>query len=680
MKSRASGALGVLAGILLLSSVARPDGKFFSPVAANINIPDQSAVICFDGKTEELIIDTAYEGEGTDFAWVVPLPAVPKVQKRTRGLVPTLRMLCRPRVVLSRWGPDYLIAYCVTATVFAWLGLAFLGRKGGMAAVAFLVLLLPIVAHKARAVHRGMLAKAAEMAPQGDGDVTIHSRERIGAYDVSTVSAATADALLKWLNENEYKVDPAVKPVVDAYIDDGWCFVIYKFAPSSKPEDQRAHPLSFTFASERAVYPMRLTAVGNGPLALDLYVLAGKEARAPHMARERTASVHTPKYDYSDPYFGQNPEHDPHVPVYHDEFAEISEGFPVLTKLTATLTPEQMADDLYLSWQKVRPYRKVMYSRRAGRQRMVSAGAITMVGLTVLVLIYAAVRNHNVKRIGSIQWRWLIVAVFAVFATQILRNLWPILIGGTSDIVVVLAAAGLIVTFVLGAIWASAHTFIGGLPIHSASELYSVGLIAAPTGAFLTLWHPLAGWTCLAAAFVAVLLGGMAMEPGRVTPGLKTQSRLLALVLVLSVLAAGVTGVTLRTRTTDIQPRHHGHVYQYDDAYARAYGKRIEQRSWDATLAAIAEVAAMPFSEFRDRVNMAIASHGGQGIAITNPYTGNPVREENSPGNYTLEQVDGHNALFHYDINGMKIESMSSLHGREHMKKRSAEKKGTNNG
>ena len=56
------------------------DGKVFArpEVQAKVEIPNQQALIYHSGGLECLVIDTAFLGEGTYFAWVVPLPAEPK--------------------------------------------------------------------------------------------------------------------------------------------------------------------------------------------------------------------------------------------------------------------------------------------------------------------------------------------------------------------------------------------------------------------------------------------------------------------------------------------------------------------------------------------------------------------------------------------------------------------------
>jgi hypothetical protein len=63
-------------------TTALADGMVFSEpeVHAKIEIPNQQALIQFADGVEELVIETSFLAEGTNFAWVVPLPSVPEIE------------------------------------------------------------------------------------------------------------------------------------------------------------------------------------------------------------------------------------------------------------------------------------------------------------------------------------------------------------------------------------------------------------------------------------------------------------------------------------------------------------------------------------------------------------------------------------------------------------------------
>jgi len=51
-----------------------------------VEIPDQRALINFSNGVERLVIETRFTGRGTNFTWVVPLPAKPVIEVATPGL------------------------------------------------------------------------------------------------------------------------------------------------------------------------------------------------------------------------------------------------------------------------------------------------------------------------------------------------------------------------------------------------------------------------------------------------------------------------------------------------------------------------------------------------------------------------------------------------------------------
>ncbi len=77
------------------------------------------------------------------------------------------------------------------------------------------------------------------------------------------------------------------EPVIASYVKDGWVFVATKVR-RDKPDNETStpHPLSFTFKTDKPVYPMRLTGLDNGPLSVELYVFGPSRAKAAHFKVE----------------------------------------------------------------------------------------------------------------------------------------------------------------------------------------------------------------------------------------------------------------------------------------------------------------------------------------------------------------------------------------------------------
>ena len=68
-----------LVAFLFVTASCWADGMVMraTAVPAEVRIPGQRALIRFTNGVERLVIETRFTGEGTNFAWVVPLPSPP---------------------------------------------------------------------------------------------------------------------------------------------------------------------------------------------------------------------------------------------------------------------------------------------------------------------------------------------------------------------------------------------------------------------------------------------------------------------------------------------------------------------------------------------------------------------------------------------------------------------------
>jgi len=206
---------------------ARADGAMFVTEAtwrrhrerAMINEPEQKAVVFFSKGQEQLIISPSYEGKWSDFAWVVPVPARPKVEILKGAIFHELATLMMPKP------------------------------------------------------RSAALPGKATMA---DGHVTVLERKTVGAYDVSVLAATDGKALVKWLAANKYHLpDKAIAPI-NAYVKDRWTFVACRIkAPAAAKglATGTLAPLKLTFPAKKPVYPLKLSSVNPKPFMVLVYLL-----------------------------------------------------------------------------------------------------------------------------------------------------------------------------------------------------------------------------------------------------------------------------------------------------------------------------------------------------------------------------------------------------------------------
>lgn len=576
-----------LLGLLILACLCGPlfaDGKVFVRGTARVRIPDQSALICFDGKTERLVIETAFEGEGNEFAWIVPVPSVPKVEPATTGVFPTLRMITRARVIghneLWWFWPLAGLVVCLLIWIGIW------SRRWadvGLILIFFLVLAAVLLPALGTAGPGGTAAFARK-------DVVVHAREIVGVYDTVTLSAKDAGKLVEWLESHGFNVPPGVEPVAEQYARDGWVFVAARLRRSAdEPARSVPHPLSFTFNTKRAVYPIRMTGVDNGPMTVDLYVVGNQEARAEHFARKRAARLDFERLqEHSRSWYGDVINLDDRVPVAHEKLRAWLKGFNAITRLSGTLSPEDMRKDVYLNWQPVRPYREIFHMQLSA----VSLGAYWATAVLVATSVCCAFAYRR-RYTGT--WRrkprtlGLLLAGLGI-VTAILAAMYGLVIFFPCPVIGILVLAGSVAVF----------AFSGFMFSRYRGQLQPA---AAPRP---SLRLP-AGLLLCSVVVGACIYGGLDKVP-----------------------SGGAAGRT----------RRHNQSTHRDIVDLLPEPKPSDDP--DAML-----------RELREQVRTIAADMAKKGRV--NIFTGQPIREEDSPGNYTLGLDRGDPAYFFYDANGFRI-------------------------
>jgi len=180
----------ILIGFILMSTITTvsADGGLFIPFSyEHIYQPSQKAVIIYnsdEGKgKEDLILQVKYEQGAENFAWVVPVPDYPAVNKSDAKLFEELYHLTTPypRPIPGGW----------------------LGGGGGKEAPG----------------------------------VELLERKRVGIYDVSILSATDPSALIEWLNENGYNFPEEAESIIDFYIAKEWYFVAMRIDLEAEKQD-----------------------------------------------------------------------------------------------------------------------------------------------------------------------------------------------------------------------------------------------------------------------------------------------------------------------------------------------------------------------------------------------------------------------------------------------------------
>jgi len=211
----------VIALLLIPSTPAFADGGFFASMEKDIYQPSQKALIFYADGREDLILSVRYEGNASDFAWVVPVPAQPAVDVAGAELFWELAELTR--------------------------------------------LFLP--------------PESAGLSPGAASslDVTVLEEKAAGPYDVAILAAEDPAALVDWLNSNGYSFPETGEEILNEYISRQWYFVASKIRTEEEATglaEGTIEPLVLSFRSDSIVYPLRITSLSSDFCEVLLYVFA----------------------------------------------------------------------------------------------------------------------------------------------------------------------------------------------------------------------------------------------------------------------------------------------------------------------------------------------------------------------------------------------------------------------
>jgi len=214
----------ILVSISLLFSSLTPlvlaDGMIIPPPYQDVYETAQKAVVWYENGVETLILSTTFNGKAQNFGWLIPTPTKPEVDQASDELFTALDDLTRPK-----YQPEPL---------------PLLGAPPG-----------------------GFEEKAVPAAP------TIIETKKVDIYDITVLKATDKEGLVEWLNKNDYQYPTDRQHLLQSYIDNNWYFVAVKVdssavsAAGSYLESGHATPILLTFASDKIVYPLKISGLAT---------------------------------------------------------------------------------------------------------------------------------------------------------------------------------------------------------------------------------------------------------------------------------------------------------------------------------------------------------------------------------------------------------------------------------
>lgn len=343
--------LSVWFGFFLMVAVSYDTGQtycvIFPQVGRDIFASGQRTILIFKEGQVSIIPQVHFEGNAHDFGILVPVPAEPQLSTIDASIFSDLSFLTQPlvrqgsagcgcdgdEILGNRSCPDCSIADAVV-------------RSGG---------------------------------------VTVIQETIVGTFQAAVLQATRAEDLTNWLNENQYRFDPADSNLLQEYVDNDWFFVAMKLDPSQAPAvvnqwwTAATAPVRITFASDSSslTYPLRISAISTNERAdVLVYTIAFEPYRFTGAKLEYANEIDA---DERNAIAGRFPT-----------LARFVTSGTFITKLRRTFSKSEMQDDFEINPTTDRSeFREVRYVGNSG---------VGVLGF--LILIVSVVLNRRNRKLN----------------------------------------------------------------------------------------------------------------------------------------------------------------------------------------------------------------------------------------------------------------------------------------
>jgi Uncharacterized protein conserved in bacteria (DUF2330) len=227
-----------LAGVVPAASQAAC--CYFSAKNADILQPAQKVFITWDPaeKIETFTVQPKFEGNALDFGMVIPTPSQPKLNEMPRDFFKHLAVYS---IMKKRETPHSKILPQVRFGGGRGLGGAF-------------------------APAAGMARRLDEKGEPDRPKVIVLETGIVGSLDYKIISAERADDLFQWLKDNKYSYS-GDEATLNYYVQKKWLFTVMKIDTMQMKRnkdgtfDGEVTPTRFQFASEKLIYPLKITQI-----------------------------------------------------------------------------------------------------------------------------------------------------------------------------------------------------------------------------------------------------------------------------------------------------------------------------------------------------------------------------------------------------------------------------------
>lgn len=301
-----------LAGLTLLRpSWACGCGALVTSADSRVDVARETSIVRYDAGREQIVMRLSVRSQAKDAAWLMPTPSRARVTLGESTWFDELDRLTEPAVERHRhWLPR---------------------------------------------LHTGGPSFAG--APRRPDDaVGVLGRQRLGPFEVTTLSAGDSRALAAWLTSHGYHLPGRLAEALRPYVAEHWTYTAIKLVPEHGSLTGDLDPLRVEFAAGAPVYPIRLSRLARTPQSVHLYVLAPHRVGVPRVGMATTYAGRVTPAQVASPGLR----------------AVLGDG-AFLTELSGEgIPPSAFTDDLRFGYTTDTPYRQV---------RTVDGGLVEFLGV-----------------------------------------------------------------------------------------------------------------------------------------------------------------------------------------------------------------------------------------------------------------------------------------------------------
>jgi hypothetical protein len=276
------------------SSSVTADGGIFWDVDydRHVYLPDQKAVILWDGYNETLTVSSKFTSENiTDLAWIIPIVSSepPNVTagdtKIFQSMAEVFGEYHSIKNVISSLDQCYLGLFLLIISCIL-LIIGFFRRKQDDVTLYYVTALcLFIVSFFVIFTFFGSFMFSGQIE---SGNVDVIEMKKVDIYDIAILRSSNATDIINWMNQNNYFIHSTITPILQGYCNESNIYFIVNRINLSNTFDSQeemmqarydiqqgiATPLQITFQPKTPFYPLKMTAVNSGNVTINVYVLS----------------------------------------------------------------------------------------------------------------------------------------------------------------------------------------------------------------------------------------------------------------------------------------------------------------------------------------------------------------------------------------------------------------------